>query len=151
MSKLKKDEEKILYHIYKRYTTDYKPFKISDLISELIDEYNRDNIIVIIHSFVSQGFIVVKIKGITHPTLVNILEILKTKPDMVEIFERTNDLELCAPNVEKINEIKKLLRYRIGIDWLRKKFIQILQFIWNNLVIIIISVIVSISSYIITK
>lgn len=117
MGKLKKEEEEVLYHIYKeKYATNYRPFKISDIISKYIDKYNREEIIDVIGSLVSQGFIVFKIKKIPYSDPGTILKTLKETPGFLEINEVQNDLELCAPVVDKITEIKKLFIYRIGID-----------------------------------
>lgn len=145
MSKLKKDEEKILYHIYKkRYMVNYRPFRISDLLSEFISEYNANDIINIINSLVSQGFIVVKTNGIA--LQVDAAQrFLTGNPEVVERIP----LELCAPNVEKITEIKKLLRYRRGINWIKENFILTWQFVWKHFIVTII--VSALTTYIITK
>jgi hypothetical protein len=147
MTKLKKDDEKILFHIYiKKYMRNYKPFRISDLVSEFITEFNGDDIIIIVDSLVSQGFIVVKKKGMKLE-VDKVQEILKTvnNPDIVEKL----GFELCAPNVEKITEIKKLLRYRRAINWLKENIILTWQFIWRHFIVTII--VAALTTYIITK
>jgi hypothetical protein len=150
MVKLKKDEEEVLYHIYKqKFMTDYEPFRISDVISEYIDKYNREDIIDVIKSLVSQGFIVVKTKKIPHPEPSKILDTLKAKPELIEIIEAQTEIELCTPNVDKIIEIKKLLRYRRGINWLTENIILTWQFIWKHFIVTII--VSAITTYIVTK
>ena len=151
MNKLKKDDEKILFYIYKKkYVTNYKPFRTSDLVSEFITEFNGENIIDIVFSFVSKGFIVVKMKG-TKLEVNQVQDILKNgkSPDMVDRY----GFELCAPNVEKITEIKKLLRYRRGINWLKENIILTWRFIWRHFIVtIMVAIIVAaLTTYIITE
>ena len=147
MTKLKKDDEKILFHIYKKkYMINYKPFRTSDLESEFITEFNGEDIINIVYSLVSQGFIVVKMKG-TKLEVDKVQEILKTHKNL-DIVEKLG-FELCAPNVEKITEIKKLLRYRRGINWLKEYVILTWRFIWKHFIVTII--VAALTTYIITK
>jgi hypothetical protein len=95
MDKLKKDEEDVLDYIYnEKYTNDSKPFRISDIISKYIGKYNKKEIIDVIYSLVSQGFIVLKTKKSTHPEPAVILDILKAKPELLEIIEAKLDIEL---------------------------------------------------------
>lgn len=150
MVKLKKEEEEVLYHIYKKkYATDYRPFRISDIISEYIGKYNRLEIINVIGSLVSQGFIVLKTNNIPHPDPSQILAILNARPELLEITERQTDIELCAPVVDKITEIKKLLRYRISINWLKENIVLTWQFLWKHFIVDII--VSALTAYIITK
>ena len=145
MNKLKKDEKNILYHVYKKkYMTDYKPFRITDLISDLIVEYNEENIIDAINSLVSKEFIIVKIGGVALP-VDQIQSILKpdNHPEIID------GLELCAPNVEKFNDIKKLLIYRRSEDWLSENITLTWQFIWKHFIVTII--VSALTTYIITK
>lgn len=147
MTKLKKDDEKILFHIYKKkYMTNYKPFGISDLVSEFITEFNVEDIIIIVYTLVSQGFIVVKKEGMKLE-VDKVQEILKTVTNL-DIIEKLG-FELCAPNVEKITEIKKLLRYRRGINWLKENIILTWRFIWKHFIVTII--VAALTTYIITK
>ena len=147
MTKLKKDDEKILFHIYKKkYMTNYKPFRTSDLESEFITEFNGEDIINIVYSLVSQGFIVVKMKG-TKLEVDKVQEILKKQKDP-DIIEKLG-FELCAPNVEKITDIKKLLRYRRGINWLKENIILTWRFIWKHFIVTII--VAALTTYIITE
>ena len=126
--------------------TNYKPFRASDLVSEFITEFNGEDIIDIVFSFVSKGFIVVKMKG-TKLEVNQVQDILKKgkSPDMVDRY----GFELCAPNVEKITEIKKLLRYCRGINWLKENIILTWRFIWRHFIVTII--VAALTTYIITK
>jgi hypothetical protein len=154
MDRLKKDEEDVLDYIYEeKYTNDYKPFKISDIISKYIGKYNNKEIIDVIYSFVSQGFIVFKIKKSTQPELVGILDRLKANPELLELVEASLDMELCVPGVDKIDEIKKILRYRRGKNWLKKNTVLTWQFLWKHFIVaIIVTLIVSVvTTYILTK
>lgn len=145
MVKLTTEEEKILFNIYKKkYLGNSNPFRISNLESEFITEYDRRNIINAIKSFVSQEFIVGKLRGITISSD-NVMRIIETpRQDVVDYI----NLEFSIPNIEKYKEIKKLLWFPISINWLKEKAVRILQFIWKHIIIfIIVSVI---TTYIIT-
>ena len=145
MKILETDEKKLLFHIYiTKFGDNYKPFTINDLVYDFIKEYNQDDIIKNIASLASQEFVVVKRNGTTLNNEI-VQRIFKDDPIITEM----SGLELCAPNVEKMNEIKKGFRYRRGINWLKINCILTWQFIWKHFIVTII--VAALTAFIITK
>lgn len=155
MKKLTKDDERILFHTYKKYfENDYKPFLIQDLVYDLIKEYNQLDIIKTIAPLNSNEFIVLaqfgelssKLGGLKYEKILSSEDIQKSQESPNIII---NDItKIYAPDVDKITEIKKILKYRRGMYWLKVNCILTWQFIWKHFIVTII--VAALTAYIIT-